>query len=128
MGKLQMTTRGAPMRESGLTLGPVIFHSRQPQFTAASAKACSSKLKDLHHNSCSEAPIFKVISTKHEHGWTIDGMNWTAQGEASVLKSIILYGTSTAQCVGQPLARGKEANSGAADWMWWTDRSHTDDG
>jgi len=44
LGTLPTTPRGALMRESGLTPAPVMLDSRQQQFEARLANACSSKL------------------------------------------------------------------------------------
>jgi len=61
LGALPTTPRGALMREAGLTPVPVILDSRQQRFTARLANACSNKLKELHQNPASGAPICRAV-------------------------------------------------------------------
>jgi len=126
-GALLTTPRGAPLRESGLTLVPVMLDSKQQRFAARLENACSSKRKRLHQNPSSSAPICRVLRTEHEHGRTTEGMNWPALGEEPVLSTTILDATAT-KCTTQRWAREKEAKIGAGVWMWWTDGSRSDDG
>ena len=126
MGALPTTLQGALMRDSGLTLALVILDSRQQRFTARLANACSSKLKELHHNPSSGARICKVISPEHEHGWTTEDTDWPPPGEESVVRTSILDDTTAAKR--QHWAREKEAKVGAGVWMWWTDGSRSEDG
>jgi len=116
------------MRESGLTPAPVILDSRQQQFTARLAHACSSKLNEPHHNPSSSAPICKLIREEHEHGRTTEGTDWLPPGEKSVVRTTILDYTTADRSAAQHLAREKEAKVGAAVWMWWTDGSRSEDG
>jgi hypothetical protein len=116
------------MRESGLTPVPVILDSRQQRFTARLANACSSKLKELHHNPSSGAPICKVIREEHEHGRTTEGTDWPPPGEGSVVRTTILDHTTAAKSAAQRCAREKEAKVGAGVWMWWADGSRSEDG
>jgi len=53
---------------------------------------------------------------------------WPDPGEESVVRTTILDGTATAKRTSQCWAREKEANIGTRVWMWWTDRSRSDDG
>jgi len=105
-----------------------ILDSRQQRFAARLANACSSKLKELHHNPSSSAPICKVIREEHEHGRTTEGMNWPPPGEESVVRTTILDDTTAAKSAVQHWAREKEAKIGAGVWMRWTDGSGSDDG
>jgi len=116
------------MRGSGLTLAPVILNARQQRFTARLANACSSKLKELHHNHFSGAPICKVIREEPEHGRTTEGTDWPPLGEESVVRTTILDDTTTAKSAELRWAREKEAKVGAVVWMWWTGGSRSDDG
>jgi len=68
LGVLPTTPRGAIMRELGLTPLPVIVDSRQQLFVARLADACSCKLKELHRNPSSSAPICGVVKEEHDHG------------------------------------------------------------
>jgi hypothetical protein len=90
LGALRTTSRGALMRDAGLTPTSVILDSRQQRFTARLANACSSKLKELHEDPSSGAPICRVVEKEHEHGRTTEGMSWPAPGEEAVVKTIIL--------------------------------------
>jgi hypothetical protein len=128
LGALPTTPRGALMRESGLTPAPVIMHSRQQRFAARMENACSSKLKELHKNSASRAPICRAVKKEHEHGRTSEGMSWPAPGEVPVVRTTILDDTTAAKSAAQRWAREKEAKVGAGVWMWWTDGSRSDDG
>ena len=76
LGALPTTPQGKLIRESGLTPAPVILDARQQRFAARLANACSSKLKELHHNPSSGAPICQVIREEHEHGRTTEGADW----------------------------------------------------
>jgi len=128
LGALTTTPQGGLMTESGLTPAPVILDASQQRFTARLANACSSKLKELHHNPSSSAPICKVIMEEHEHGRTTDGTDWAPPGEESVVRTTILGDTTTAKSATQRWARDKEAKVGAGVWMWWADGSRFDDG
>jgi len=128
LGALPTTLRGAPMRESGLTPAPVTVDSRQQQFAARLENACSSKLKELHSNPSSGAPICRVVRKEHEHGQTIEGMSWPAPGEEPAVRTTILDDTAGAKSAAQRWAMEKEAKVGAGVWMWWIDGSRSDDG
>jgi len=128
LGALPTTPRGALMRESGLTLVPVILDSRQQRFAARLENACSSKLKELHKNPSSGAPICRAVRKENEHGRTTKGINWLALGEEPVVRTTILDDTTAAKSAAQRWAREKEAKIGAGVWMWWTDGSRSDDG
>jgi len=106
----------------------VILDARQQRFTARLANACSSKLKELHHNPSSSAPICKVIREEHEHGRTTEGTDWPPPGAESVVRTTILDDTTAAKRAVQRWAREKEAKVGAGVWMWLTDGSRSDDG
>ena len=106
----------------------MILDARQQRFTARLANACSSKLKELHHNPSSSAPICKVIREEHEHGRTTEGTDWPPPGAESVVRTTILDDTTAAKRAVQRWAREKEAKVGAGVWMWLTDGSRSDDG
>jgi len=111
------------------TVHKVILDSRQQRFTARLANACSNKLKELHQNLASGAPICRAVKKQHEHGQTTEGMNWPAPCEEPVVRTIILDDDHTAaKRAAQCWAREKEAKVGAGLWMWWTDGSRSDDG
>jgi len=112
LGVLPTTTQRALMRESGLTPVQVILDARQQQFTARLANAWSSKLKVLHHNPSSGAPICKVFREEHEHGRTTEGTDWPPPGEESVVRTTILDYTTAAKSATQRWAREKEPKSG----------------
>jgi len=118
IGALPTTEQGALMRESGLPLAVVILDARQQRFTARLANTCSSKLRELHRNPTSGAPISKVIREEHEHRRTTEGTNWPPPGEESVVRTTILDDTTTAQSAAQCWAREMEAKVGAGVWMW----------
>ena len=128
LGALPTTPQGALMRESGLTPAPVIQDCRQVRFPVRLANACSSRLKELHHNPSSAAPICKVFREEHEHGRTTEGTDWPPPSEESVVSTTILDNTTAAKNAGQRCAREKETKTGAGVWMWWTDGSRSDDG
>jgi len=106
----------------------VILGPRQQRFTARLANSCSSKLKEVHHNPSSGAPICKDIMEENEHGRTTDGTDWPLPGEESVVRTTILDDRTTAKNTTQRWARQIEAKVGAGVWMWWTDGSRSDDG
>jgi len=95
------------MREAGLTPAPVILDSRQQRFTARLANACSDKLKELHQNPASGAPISRVVKKEHEYARTTEGMNRPAPGEESVVRTIILDDDTAAKRAAQCWAREK---------------------
>jgi len=128
LGALPTTPRGALMRESGLTPTPVVLDSRQQRLAARVADTCSGKLKELHRNPSSGAPICRVVKEEHENGRTTEGTMWPAPGEESVVRTIILDDTTTAKRTAQRWARDKGAKIGAGVWMWWKDGSSSDDG
>jgi len=121
LGALPKTPRGAVMRESALRPAPVTLVSRQPRFAARLENACSSKLKELHSNPSSGAPICRVVRKEHEHGRATEGMNWPAPGEEPAVRTTILDNTAAAKSGAEHWAREKEAKTGAWVWMWWTD-------
>jgi hypothetical protein len=111
------------MREAVLTPAPVLLDSRQHRFTARLANACNNKLKELHQNPASGAPICRAVKKEHENGRTTNPMNWPAPGEESVVRTIILDDDTAAKRATQCWARVKEAKVGVGCWMWWTDGS-----
>jgi hypothetical protein len=128
LGALPTMPRGALMREAALTPAPVILDSRQQRFTARLANACSNKLKELHLNPTSGAPICRAVKKEHGHGRTTEGMSWPAPGEESVVRTLILDDDTAAKRAVQRWARENAAKVGAGVWMWWTDGSRSDDG
>ena len=82
---------------------------------------CSNKLRQLHHNRTSEAPVCRAVKKEHEHGGTTEGMSWPPTGEESVVTTVILDDASAAKRAAQRWAREKEAKVGAGVSMWWTD-------
>jgi len=127
-GALPTTLWGAQIRESRLTPAPVILDSIQQRFAARLENACSSKLKELHNNPSSGAPICRLIRNDPEHGRTIEGMNWMAPAGEPVVRTIILDNTTAAKRAAQHWAREKKAKIRAWVWMCWTDGSRSDDG
>jgi len=115
------------MGESRLPPAPVILDSRQLRSAARLQNACSGKLKELHQNPSSGAPISRVLRKEHGHGQTTGAMNCPALGEEPVVRTTILD-TTAAKCAAQRWARAKEAKIRAGVWMWWTDGSCSDDG
>jgi len=128
LGALPTTPRGALMRESGLTPAPLTLDPRQQRFAARLENACSSKLKELHSNPSSGAPIGRVVRKEHEHGRTIEGMSWPAPGAEPAVRTTILDDTAAAKSAAKRSAREKEAKITAGVWMWWTEGSRSDDG
>jgi hypothetical protein len=55
-------------------------------------------------------------------------MNWQAQGEESLVRTVILHDATTAKRVAQLREKQKEAQVGAEVWIWWTDGTRSDDG
>jgi hypothetical protein len=105
------------MRQAGLTPAPVISDSRQQRFTARLSNACSNKLKKLHHNPASGAPICRAVMKQHKHGQTTEGRNWQAPCEESVVRTIILDNDTKAKRAAQRWARDKETKVGAVVGM-----------
>ena len=128
LGMLPTTPRGVLMRESGLTLAPVILDSRQQPFAARLENACSRKLPERHKNPSSGAPICRAVRKELEHGRTAQSMNWPTLGEEPVVRTTILDDTTAAKSAAQRWAREKEAKVGAGVWMWCTDGSRSDNG
>ena len=128
LGALPTTPRGALMRQSGLTPAPEILDSRQQRFAVRIDNPCSSKLKELHKNPSSGAPICRALRKEHEHGRTTEGMNWPAPGEEPAVRTAILDDTTGVKSAVQRWAREKEAKVGEGVWMWWTDGLRSDDG
>jgi len=116
------------MREAERTPTPVSLDSRQQQFTARQGNACSMKLKELHQNSSSGAPIYRVVKIEHEHGQITGGMNWPAPGEELGVRTIILDNKTAAKRAALLSARENKANVGVGACMWWTDGSRSDNG
>jgi len=115
------------MRDSALTPAPVILESRQQRFAVRLANTCSNKLRKLHQNRSSGAPVCRAVKKEHEHGRTTEGMSWPTPGEETVVRTVILHYASTAKRAAQRWAREKEATVGAVVWMRWTDGSRSDD-
>jgi hypothetical protein len=128
LGALPTTPQGALMRESVLTPVQVIVDSREQRFAARLENSRSSKLKELHKNHASGAPICRAVRNEEEHGRTTEGMNWPALGKDPVVRNPILDDTTAAKNAAQHWARAKEAPIGAGVWMWWTDESQSDNG
>jgi len=125
---LPTTPRGTLMRESGLRPAPVDLDSRQQRVAARLADMGSGKLKELHLNPSSGAPICRVLKEEHEHGPTTEGIMWPAPGEESVVRTIILDDTTAARRTVQRWAREKEPKIAAGFWMCWTHGSRSDNG
>jgi len=105
------------MRESVLTPAPVILDSRQQRFAARIENACSSKLKELHKNPSSGAPICRAVRREHQPGRTTGGMNCPAPVEETAVRTTILDNATAAKSAAQRWAREKEAKVGEAVWM-----------
>jgi len=116
------------MRDTWLTPAPVILESRQQRFAPRLANTCSNKLRKLHQNPSSGAPVCRAVKKEHEHGQTTEGMSWPPPGEESVVRTVILDDAPAANRAAQRWARENEAKVGAGGWRWWTDGSSSDDG
>jgi len=101
MGALPTTSRGALMRDSGLTLAPVILESRPQRFAARLAKACSNKSRKLHQNPSSRMLVCRARKTEHEHGRTTEGMSWPAPSDKSAVRIVILDDATAAKRAAQ---------------------------
>jgi len=101
LGTLLTTPQGALMRESGRTPVPMTLDSRQQQFAARLENACTTEVKELHSNPSSGAPICRVVRKTHEHGWTIEGMNWPTPGGEPEVRTTILDDTTPAKSAAQ---------------------------
>jgi hypothetical protein len=55
-------------------------------------------------------------------------MSWPAPGHDPVVRTIILDDTTAAKIAAQRWASEKDAKIGAGVWMWWADRTRSDDG
>ena len=75
LGALPPTPQEALMRDSGLTPTPIILESRQQRFAARLANTCSDKLRKLHQNPSSRAPVCGAVKKEQEHRRTTDGMS-----------------------------------------------------
>jgi hypothetical protein len=128
LAALPSAPRGALRRKSGLTPVPVILGSRQQRFAARIDNTCSSKLKGLHKNASSGAPICRAVRKDQEHGRTTEGVNWPAPGEGPLVSNTILDDTTAAKSAAQRWARLEESKIGARVTMWWTDGSRSDNG
>ena len=118
---------GALMRESGLTPALVALDARQEQFTARLASACKgSKLKPVHDQPTSGAPICRVITKEHQRGREAETMRWPNPDAELALKTVILSEDTAAKKEAICWARDREAKVGAGIWMWWTDGSRSD--
>ena len=124
LGALPKTPRVALVSDSGLTPAPVTLDCRQQRFAPTLEHAFSSKLKELHSNPFSWAPICRVVRKAHEHGRTTKGMNWPAPGEEPSVRTTILDDTAAAKRDEQCWARENQIKIGSGVWMWWTDGAH----
>jgi hypothetical protein len=127
-GALPTTPRGALMTESGLTPAAVISDSRQQRFAARLANPSSSNLEELQEDPWSSTPISRVVETEHSHRRSTEALSLLPLGEEPVVKSIILDDKWTAKRAAQRWVRETAAKVRAGVWMWWTDRSRSDDG
>jgi len=109
LGVLHKSPQGGLLRQSGLTLTLIILRSRQQRFAATLANACSSKLKELHHNPSSSEPICDIVRKEYEHGLTTEGMNWAALGKESVVRTSIQDYATAAKSAAQLLSKKTEA-------------------
>jgi len=101
LGALPTTLQGTQLRDSGLTPPPVTLDSSQQRFAARLQNACSSKLKVVHSNPSSGAPICRVVWKWHEHGQTTNGLIWPARGQEPVVRTAILPDTGAAKSAEQ---------------------------
>jgi len=97
LGALPTTPRGALKTYSGLTQVHVSLESRQQCLTAMVANMCSNTLRTLHKTLSSGTPVCRAVKTEHEHGRTTEGMSWTAPGEESVVRTVILDDATAAK-------------------------------
>ena len=128
LGTLPTTPRVALMRESSLIPVPVILDSRQLGFAARIENASGSKLKRLHNNRSSGAPICRAVRKEHDHSRTTNGMNWPALAEEPVVRTTIVDYTTAANSAVQRWEGENNTKIGGGVWMWWTDGSRSDDG
>jgi hypothetical protein len=113
-------------RDAGHTAAPVTLGYKQQRFISRLANACSSKLKELNEDPSSGAPICRAVEKEHEHGRKTEGISWPAPGEEPVVRTIILHDNVTAYGASQCWEREKGAKVGVGVWIWWTDRSCSD--
>ena len=88
--------------------------------------ACSSKIKELHSNPSSGAPIFRVVRNEREHGQTTESLNRPAPGDESAVSTTILDDSAAAKSAVPCWTGENEDTIGAGVWMWQTagSRSH----
>jgi len=126
---LPTTPMGALMRESGLTPPPVALGTRHQQFTVRVASMCEgSQLKAVHDLPTAGAPICRVITKEHEQGRKAETMRWPNPAKVLAVKTVILREDMAAKREVIRWAREREAEVGAAGWMWWIDGSRSNDG
>ena len=103
--------------------------SRQQRFTARHTSSCEvPKLKAVHDYHSSGAPRCRVITKDPERGWEADIMHWSNPDKAPAVKTVILSEDTPAKREAIRWVREREAKVGTGIWMWWTDRSQSDDG
>jgi hypothetical protein len=112
-----MTPMGSLMRESGLTPAPVARDARQQRVTVRLATTCeSSKLKAVHDNPTSGAPICRVIAKDHMQGREAETMRWPNPDEEPAVKMVILSEDTAAKKEAICWARARKAKVGAGVW------------
>jgi hypothetical protein len=116
------------MRDSAVTRVPLALKSRKQRFTARLATACEgSKQKETYNHPMSSALISKVIKKAHKRGREAETLRWAQQDEAPPVMTVILSDDTAAKRGVIHWVRGREAKGGPGVWMWWTDRSRSDD-
>jgi len=96
------------MRESMVTPAPVTLDSRQQSLAERPDDGCGTKLKVLYRNPSPGAPIRGVVQTEHDHGRTTKGMNWSAPGEETVVRTTKPDNTDAAKSAAHLRARKKK--------------------
>jgi len=102
------------------------MESRQQCCAVRLATMCSDKLRKLYQNPSSGIPVCRGVNTEDEHGRTIAGMSWPAQGEESVVKTITVNDATAAKSFTQRCAKHNEAKVVAGVRMWRTDGWRSD--
>jgi hypothetical protein len=115
------------MRDSGLTHAAVAFDAEQQQIVARLASTCEgSKAKLLYDDPTPGAPVGRVAVIVHTHGRRAETMCWPDPGEKPAVKTSILEDDARAKSAAELWVRRMECKVGSGTWIWWTDRSGTD--
>jgi hypothetical protein len=83
---------------------------------------------ELYSNPSSGVPIGRVVRKVHEHGQKTEGLSWLAPDEEPAVRNTFVDDTTAGRSAACCWARENEAKIRAGVWMWWTDKSRSDDG